>query len=199
VDGQEWNFFSAGLDVVAHELGHGVTEYSSNLTYQGESGALNESYSDILACGAEFYIQPPGEGRLRADYLLGEDVSSFGIRSMAQPTRFGDPDHYSVRFTGSADNGGVHSNSGIPNHAFYLAVEGGVNRVSGLAVTGVGAANRPRVEQAFYRAFAFFLPPSADFATARVATVLAAAELFGAASPEAIAIDQAWVAVGVGQ
>lgn len=196
--GQEWNFFSAGLDVVAHELGHGVTEFTSNLIYQGESGALNESYSDILACGVEFFIQPAGQGRLRADYLLGEDVSAPGVRSMAEPSLFGDPDHYSVRFTGSEDSGGVHINSGIPNHAFYLAIEGGVNRVSGQAVTGVGGANRARIEQAFYRAFAFMLPASADFATARVATVLAASELFGGLSPEAVAIDQAWAAVGVG-
>jgi len=197
--GQEWNYFSAGLDVVAHELGHGVTEYSSNLSYRGESGALNESYSDILACGVEFYIQAQGSGPLRADYLLGEDISTHGIRSMARPTQFGDPDHYSVRYTGTADNGGVHHNSGIPNHAFYLAIEGGVNRVSGQAVTGVGSANRARIEQAFYRAFAYMLPSGADFATARAATVLAATELFGDGGPEAVAIDRAWAAVGVGQ
>jgi Zn-dependent metalloprotease len=73
-----------------------------------------------------------------------------------------------------------------------------VNRISGQQVSGVGGANRARIEQAFYRGFALMLPSGADFSTARVATVLAAAELFGVSSPEAIAIDQAWAAVGVG-
>jgi thermolysin len=116
---------------------------------------------------------------------------------MAQPTLFGDPDHYAIRFTGPEDNGGVHINSGIMNNAFFLAVEGGVNRYSGQSVTGVGGANRANIEQAFYRGIVLMLPASASFSDARAATVLAATELFGTGSPEAVAIDQAWSAVGV--
>ena len=77
---------------------------------------------------------------------------------MVNPVAFGDPDHYSIRFTGTDDNGGVHINSGIPNHAFYLAVAGGTNRVSGLSVTGVGIANIEQMEKVFYRAFVFLMP-----------------------------------------
>ena len=128
--------------MVAHELTHGITDYTSGLIYRNESGALNEAFSDILGTGAEFFYQPVGDGYLKADYVLGEDLTSplSGFRSMANPGAFGDPDHYSRRYTGSADNGGVHTNSGIINQAFYLAVEGGVNRTSGLSVQGVGRA-----------------------------------------------------------
>jgi thermolysin len=196
--GRAWNYMAGALDVVAHEITHGVTEYSSNLAYEGESGALNEAFSDIMATGAEFFLQPPGEGPRRADYLMAEDVvTPGGIRSMQSPTVHGHPDHYSVRFTGPEDNGGVHINSGIVNHAFYLAVEGGRNRVSGRAVTGVGAANREQVEKVFYRAFTQMLPPRADFALARAAVLQAARDLHGAGSPPERAVSEAWSAVGV--
>ncbi len=141
-------FLSGALDIVAHELTHGVTDYSSGLIYQNESGALNESFSDIMGTSVEFYFQQPGSGNLRADYLIGEDVvRPGGIRSMADPQAYGDPDHYSRRFTGTADNGGVHINSGIANQAFYLAIEGGTNRTSGLSVQGVGRGE-PRADRA---------------------------------------------------
>ena len=102
---------------------------------------------------------------------------------MANPGAFGDPDHYSRRYLGTRDNGGVHTNSGIPNHAFYLAIEGGTNRTSGLSVTGVGGANREQIEKVFYRAFAFMLPANATFSTARAATIQAARDLYGATAP----------------
>jgi thermolysin len=175
-----------------------VTDYSSRLIYQNESGALNESFSDMMAVGAEFFFQRPGTGSQQADYLVGEDVvRPGGIRSMSNPGVFGDPDHYNTRFTGTDDNGGVHINSGIPNHAFYLAIEGGVNRTSGLSVQGVGAANREQIERAFYRAFTQLLPSSATFAVARAATLQSARDLFGAGSAPERAIEQAWTAVGV--
>jgi Zn-dependent metalloprotease len=196
--GQYWDYLSGALDVVAHELTHGVTDYSSQLIYQNESGALNEAFSDIMATGAEFYFQQPGSGDLRADYLAGEDVvRPGGLRSLQNPASFGDPDHYSIRFTGSEDNGGVHINSSIPNHAFYLAVEGGTNRVSGLSVQGVGAANREQIEKVFYRAFTLLLPPNANFRTARAATIQSARELYQAGSAAERAVTQAWSAVGV--
>jgi thermolysin len=196
--GQRWNYLAGGLDVVAHELTHGVTDFSSQLIYRNESGALNESFSDVMAAAVEFFFQEPGSGSQRADYLIGEDVvTPGGIRSLSNPVAYGDPDHYSIRFTGSADNGGVHINSGISNHAFYLAIEGGQHRVSGLVVQGVGAANRQQIERVFYRAFVFFLPPSANFSLARAATILAARELYGAGSRAEVAVTQAWAAVGV--
>ncbi len=196
--GRSWNYTSGAFDIVAHELSHGVTDFSSQLIYQGESGALNEAFSDIMATGAEFFFQSPGSGPLRADYLLGEDViTPGGLRSMQDPQAYGDPDHYGRRFLGSEDNGGVHINSGIVNQAFYLAIEGGANRTSGLAVQGVGGANREQIEKVFYRAFVFMLPPSANFSTARAATIQAARDLYNAGSPAERAVIQAWNAVGV--
>ena len=196
--GQSWNHLSGGLDVVGHELTHGVTEFTSNLIYQNESGALNEAFSDIMGASIEFFFQPSGSGDLRADYLCAEDVVKVGgLRSMENPQAYGDPDHYSRRFLGTADNGGVHINSGIANQAFYLAIESGTNRTSGLAVQGVGAANREQMEKVFYRAFTQMLPANATFALARQATIQAARDLYGAGSNAERAVTQAWSAVGV--
>jgi thermolysin len=197
--GREWTYFSGAIDVVAHELAHGVTDYTSDLIYRNESGALNEAFSDIIGTSVEFYYQQAGAGALKADYLLGEDLTtpSGAFRSMADPQAYGDPDHYAKRYLGPDDNGGVHSNSGIANHAFYLAIEGGVHRTSGLAVTGVGAANRDKIEKVFYRGFTQLLPANATFAMARVATLQAARDLYGAGSDVERAVERAWTAVGV--
>ena len=197
--GLHWEYFAGALDVVAHELAHGVTDFTSALIYRNESGALNEAFSDIVGTAVEFYYQPAGTGYLKADYLLGEDLTSpqSGFRSMANPQAYSDPDHYSTRYIGASDNGGVHSNSGIANNAFYLAVEGGVNRTSGLSVTGVGASNREQVEKVFYRAFTQMLTANATFSMARAATLQSARDLYGSGSAVERAIDQAWTAVGV--
>ena len=195
---QSVNFFAGGLDVVGHELSHGVTDYTSQLIYRGESGALNEAFSDIMGTSIEFFFQPAGDGPLHADYLIGEDIiTPGGIRSMSDPGAFDDPDHYSRRYTGMADNGGVHTNSGIANHAFYLAIEGGANRTSGLPVQGVGGSGREQIEKVFYRAFTQLMPANSTFATARAATIQAARDLYGANSPAERAVTQAWTAVGV--
>ena len=201
--GRSWNFVSGALDIVAHELTHGVTDYTSNLIYLNESGALNEAFSDIMGTAVEFFYQPPGDGLLRADYLCAEDVvrgvtnPNNGIRSLANPIVYGHPDHYSIRFLGTSDNGGVHTNSGIANHAFYLSIEGGTNRVSNLDVQGVGAANREQIEKVFYRAFTQLMTANSNFAVARAATIQAARDLYGVGSAPERAVMQAWTAVGV--
>lgn len=197
--GYRWNYFAGALDVVAHELTHGVTEYTSDLIYRNESGALNEAFSDIMGVSVEFFFQEAGNGYLKADYVIGEDLTSplGGFRSMANPQAYGDPDHYSRRYRGTADNGGVHINSGIANHAFYLAIEGGTNRTSGIAVQGVGGANRAKIEAVFYRAFTQMLTPSATFSVARAATIQAARDLHGAGSDVERAVTDAWTACGV--
>jgi thermolysin len=190
--GQRVNYLAGSLDIVAHELTHGVTDYSSGLIYQNESGALNEAFSDIMATAVEFYSQPT-----RADYLLGEDAFvPGGLRSMQNPQAYGDPDHYGVRYTGTADNGGVHINSGIANNAFYLAIEGGTHRL-GTSVQGVGGANRAQIERVFYRAFTAFVRPSATFSQGRAATSQAARELYGIGGAVEAAVTQAWNATGV--
>jgi Zn-dependent metalloprotease len=106
-------------------------------------------------------------------------------------------DHYARRATGGPDNGGVHANALIAGHAFYLAVEGGRNATSGLAVEGVGAKRRADMERVFYRAFVYLLPSNATFSTARAATIQSARDLFGAGSAAERAVAQAWSAVGV--
>jgi thermolysin len=201
--GQTVDYVAAALDVVAHEYTHGVTAYTSNFIYLNEAGALDEAISDIMSIGAEFYQQTAGSGTGRADYLHAEDAwrarfpgSLAGNRSFIDPTAYGDPDHYSKRYTGTGDNGGVHTNSSIANHAFYLAVEGGTNRTSGQAVTGVGTANRDKVEKAFFRGFTT-LTSNATFSLARAKTIQEARTLYGAGSNVETAITQAWNAVGV--
>jgi bacillolysin len=196
--GQTVDYFAAGLDVIAHELTHGVTDFSSRLVYRNESGALNEAFSDIMAVGVEFMFQAAGSGLRQADYTIGEDVfRPGGIRNLANPAALTDPDHYSKRFTGAQDNGGVHLNATIPGHAFYLAIEGGTNRTSGQSVAGVGASNREQIEKVFYRAFTAMMPASADFSTARAVTIQAARDLYGTGSAAERAVTQAWSAVGV--
>ncbi len=133
ISGQFVDYFSGALDIVAHELTHGVTNFTSRLEYVNESGALNEAFSDMMGTSVEFFFQPIGAGLMKADYLIGEDIvrggALEGVRSMANPALYDQPDHYSklVRLPpdDEHDNGGVHTNSGIPNHAFYLAIEGG--------------------------------------------------------------------------
>jgi bacillolysin len=201
-DGHLFDYLAGGLDIVAHELTHGVTDFTSNLQNRDEPGALNEAFSDIMAATAEFMFQPAGTGRGQSDWLIGEDVTRQApgyVRSMADPHAAGDPDHYSLRkFVGtSTDSGGVHFNATIVDHVYYLAVNGGRNRVSGITVPGIGLANVDRMAAVFYRAFAFFLVPSSTFADARAATLRAAEELYGTRSNEFVQLKLAWQAAGL--
>ena len=200
--GQRWNYFAGGLDIIGHELTHGVTEFSSGLIYRNQSGALNEAFSDIMGTATEFFDQPIGDGPMKAEYLMGEDVvTPGGIRSLANPGQFGNPDHFSKFVTAPADAahdyGAVHTNMTIATHAYYLAIEGGADRTSGLSVQGVGTANRDQIEKVFYRGFTQLLPSNATFSVARAATIQAARDLYGAGSAPERAVTQAWTAVGV--
>lgn len=119
---------------------------------------------------------------------------------MRSPRQFGDPDHVRLRCCVGAlsnDNGGVHINSGIPNQAWFLAIEGGRNETSGLTVQGVGSSNREQIERVFFRAFTLMLPANANFLTARAVTIQSARDLYGAGSRPETAVAQAWDAVGV--
>jgi bacillolysin len=168
-DGTSFINFSGDLDVVGHELSHGVTEATSNLIYQNESGALNEAFSDMMGTAIEYYY---GTG----NWTIGEDITpgNNGIRNMANPGEDGDPSYYADRYTGTGDNGGVHINSGIANHWFYLLVNGGQNakasRASGTNVQGIGLAAAEDI------AFLGFtgLPASANFCAARASTIAVA-------------------------
>jgi thermolysin len=184
-DGVTFVELSGDLDVVAHELSHGVTDATSDLIYQDESGALNEAFSDIMATSVEFYY---GSG----NWTIGEDImpNDNGIRDMADPGSDGDPSHYDERYVGSDDNGGVHWNSGIANHWYYLLVEGGQNSdpvyASGTDVVGIGLVEAEQI------AFVSFtgLPADATFCTARTATIAVAGSY-------AANVADAWDEVGV--
>jgi hypothetical protein len=191
--------FSAAFDVVAHELTHGVTASSARLNGYpfSEAGALNEGFSDMFGASTAFFYEPIGTAPLTASYTLGRALAvpagALLVRSISDPLTTRDPDHYAQRIIGSDP----HYNSTIASHAFYLAIEGGANRTSGLAVQGVGAANRELIEKAFFRALTVLLPSNATFALTRAATIQAARDLYGAGSNAERAITQAWNAVGV--
>lgn len=177
-----------GLDVVAHELTHGVIQATANLVYEKESGALNESYADIFAAMVD-----------RDDYQIGEDVVKLGafpsgrMRDMEDPHNGGtsladpgfQPKHVNEQFKGNADNGGVHINSGIPNHAFYL--------FSSNAQVG-----KDKAEQVFYRALTTYLVKSSVFLDLRAAVIQSCKDLFGAAPPLVAAAENAFNQVGIG-
>jgi hypothetical protein len=192
------------VDICGHEMTHGVTERTANLTYASESGALNESWSDIFGAMVEAYK----DGAVSSDtWKIGEDSYTPGtagdaLRRMDNPNAVGDPDHYSVRlYQGSCtpsslnDNCGVHTNSSISNHAYYLIANGGTNRVSGIAVTGIGTGAAERI---FYRALAQYMTSSTNFSGARTATLSAATDLYGSGSTQYNGVAQGWCAVGVG-
>ena len=122
-------------------------------------------------------------------------MSQVYIRS--QMKSYGNPDHYSNRYEGTEDNGGVHINSTISTHAFYLFVEGGTNRTSGIKVGGIGFENIADAEEIFYRGFTRYLGPNSNFGAARDATLQAARDLHGGGSKEVTQLTAAWDAVGV--
>lgn len=190
-DGTTFIPLSGSLDVVAHELTHAVTEKSSNLVYQYESGALNEALSDIFGTLAEYH------DNRNPDFEIGEDIytpntPNDALRSMSDPTKYGDPDHYSTRYTGTSDNGGVHINSGIINKAAYLISQGGNHY--GVSVSGIGNAKMGAI---FYRANTTYFTSSTNFSQARAGLVQAAKDLYGATSAEVTTVNNAFNAVGV--
>lgn len=180
------------LDVCGHEITHGLTERTSALVYSYESGAMNEGFSDIFGTAIEFYARPGN-----ANWLVGSDF--YTIRSMSNPNTFSHPDTYEGNFwyTGSGDNGGVHFNSGVLNFWFYLLVSGGSgtnDHGTAYSVTGIGMDKAAAIA---YRLNTYYLTPTSDYYTARTLGVLAAEDLFGSGSNEAIQTANAWTAVGL--
>lgn len=162
------------LDVTAHELTHAVTERTSNLEYRYQSGALNESFSDIFGAMVD-----------RNDWLMGEDMPIGAIRDLEHPGTYGQPGALSGWVVTCADNQGVHTNSGIPSKAF-------VN-----IVTAIGSTGKNDAERIFYRALTVYLHPQSTLEDARAAALQAAEDLFGAASPQVMAVQQGYNAVGL--
>ncbi|MGW1538743.1 M4 family metallopeptidase [Streptomyces sp. NPDC002309] len=197
-DGEIFLDFTLPVDVIGHELAHGVTQYAANLTYFGQPGALNESVSDVFGALIKQYTL--GQTAAEADWLIGAGllaprVSGVALRSMKAPgTAYDDDvlgkdpqpatmDDY-VR-TGR-DNGGVHINSGIPNHAFYLAA------------TALGGHAWERAGQVWYDVLTGGeLKEDATFDEFATLTVAAARARFGAGGDESQAVSKAWEQVGV--
>lgn len=185
------------LDITAHEIGHGLDENTSDLIYQNESGALDESLSDIWAACVEQFAAPEKDA-----YILAEDLG-LSLRSMEDPNSRSDPDTYQGNFwfTGSADNGGVHTNSGVMNHWFYLLSEGSdltdeINdNGDAFSFQGIGIDDAASI---VYRAQTNYFHSNTSYAEAREFMILAAEDIFGEGSLEASIACQAWFAVGVG-
>ena len=198
-DGEIFGRFTASLDVIGHELTHGVVEHTAALRYSGQSGALNESIADVFGVLVKHYAL--GQDAAAADWLIGGDlllpgVKGVALRSMLHPgTAYDDPrlgkdpqpDNMSGYVQTTEDNGGVHYNSGIPNRAFALAA---------IAIGGPAWDKAGRVWYDVLTGGA--LDADADFATFAALTITAAGTRFGADSAEAAAVRDAWTTVGVG-
>ncbi len=199
-DGSD-TYFDAltSLDVAAHEIGHAVMSNTANLTYSYESGALNEAFSDIWGAAVEYFADPT-----KQTWLIGEDIerrsTSQALRSMSDPKSEGQPDTYQGTnwATGTADNGGVHTNSGVLNHWFYLLSVGGSGTNDNGDAYTVSAITIDNAAKIAYRMESVYLTASSNYADARTAGIQSAVDLFGAGSAEEIATTNAFYAVGVG-
>ena len=193
------------LDVAAHEIGHAVCSYTANLAYQKESGAMNEGFSDIWGACVEYYAAPT-----KQTWLIGEDIERrsghLSLRSMSNPNAEGQPDTYGGTYwktvvctpSSANDQCGVHTNSGVLNHWFYILAIGksGTNDIgNAFNVTGITIDKAAKIA---YRTEANYLSANSTFANARTGSIQAAIDLYGAGTPEVIATTNAWYAVGVG-
>jgi thermolysin len=185
---------SAGLDVVAHEFTHGVTEATSALVYQGQSGALNESVSDIFGVFIEHSLRPDDT----KNWLMGESIAktATGLRDFKNPANGDQPANMSAYVNTQQDNGGVHINSGIPNNAAFLMTAGGTNPASGTVVKfGIGWE---KSEKVWYRANTKYFLSTTNFAQAAQGVMQAAKDL-ALTENELNIVDCAWKATGVVQ
>ncbi|WP_228982586.1 M4 family metallopeptidase [Streptomyces sp. DH12] len=197
-DGEVFEDFTLAVDVIGHELAHGVTQYTANLAYFSQPGALNESMSDVFGSLVKQYAL--GQTAEQADWLIGagllsDRVQGEALRSMKAPgTAYDDdvlgkdpqPARMADYVDTAADNGGVHINSGIPNHAFYLTA------------TALGGHAWERAGQIWYDVLTGGkLKETADFAAFARLTAAAARERYGASGAEAEAVLKAWSTVGV--
>lgn len=196
-DGEIFDRFTKSIDVIGHELTHGVTQYEAALEYQGQPGALNESFSDVFGSLVKQYTLKQNVDK--ADWLIGEGlftkkVKGVALRSMKEPgTAYDDPTigkdpqprHMKNYVNTTSDNGGVHINSGIPNHAFYLAAE----EIGGYAWEKTG--------KIWYVTLRDRLRENSDFQEAANLSYEVAGTLYGWKSPEQKAIFSAWEQVGL--
>jgi Zn-dependent metalloprotease len=193
-----WNRFTIAIDVIGHELSHGVVDRTAGLVYRGQSGALNEHIADTF--GSLVKQKKLGQEAADADWLIGEglftaNVNGKALRSMKEPGSAYDdpvlgkdpqPGHMSEYVRTWQDNGGVHINSGIPNKAFFLAA------------TSIGGFAWESAGRIWYEALISpTLSPRATFRQFARETIMAARDLFGPNSAEQQAVSEAWDEVGV--
>jgi Zn-dependent metalloprotease len=196
-DGQIFNRFTTSLDVIGHELTHGVTQYEAALEYQDQPGALNESISDVFGSLVKQYTLK--QTAQKADWLIGaglftKKVKGVALRSMKAPgTAYDDPvigkdlqpAHMRDYVETSSDNGGVHTNSGIPNHAFYLTA------------TEIGGKAWEKAGKIWYITLRDRLRETSDFQETADLTFEVAGSLFGDETNEQQAVFKAWDSVGL--
>jgi Zn-dependent metalloprotease len=185
------------IDIGAHEMTHGVTSNSAKLQYQAESGALNESFSDIFGTCVEWMAKPN-----KADWDMGADIGA--LRSLQYPKSHTNPDTYQgVYWVNTADvsetndYGGVHTNSGVQNKWFFILTVGeqGVNdKNKNYSVKGIGMDKAAKIA---FRNLTTYLGSTSNYAAARTNSLKAAKDLYGDCSPEYVATAYAWDAVGV--
>ncbi len=192
-----FNRFTISIDVIGHELTHGVTQYTGGLVYINQPGALNESFSDVF--GSLVKQRSLGQTAAQADWIIGQglftsNVNGIGLRSMKDPgTAYNDPvlgkdpqpGHMKDYVTTTSDNGGVHINSGIPNRAFYLIA------------SELGGNAWEKAGQIWYVTLRDRIRSNTDFQGAADLTYAVAGELFGAGSLEQQAVKNGWAGVGI--
>jgi Zn-dependent metalloprotease len=196
-DGKLFNRFTSALDIIGHELTHGVTQYTAGLEYHDQSGALNESFSDVFGILVkQFKLK---QTAAKSDWLIGvglftKAVHGVAVRSMKAPgTAYSDkvvgtdpqPSHMSKYDKRAEDSGGVHINSGIPNHAFYLVA------------TALGGNAWEIPGKIWYDALTRRLKHDSNFQACADATYQAAGDLFGIGAAPQHAVAEAWKNVGV--
>jgi Zn-dependent metalloprotease len=198
-DGELFGRFTASLSVLGHEFVHGVVQNTCNLVYQGQPGALNESFADIFGLMVDHYVTKTPATPDRNSWVIGRGlllpgVKGSGIRNMLEPgTAYDDPvlgrdpqpadmDHY-IQTT--QDNGGTHLNSSIPNRAFAIAA------------CKIGGYSWERIGKIWYRCLTKYLTRDSGFTDCAEGTILAAREMYGPNSREEEAVEEGWQAVKV--
>ena len=196
-DGKLFNRFTESLDIIGHELTHGVTQHTAALVYQDQPGALNEHFSDVFGILVKQYALK--QTASKSDWLIGAGIFTNAVHGAAVRSMKAPGTAYDDKLVGkdpqpalmknyqamTADNGGVHVNSGIPNHAFYLAA----TLLGGNAWTVAG--------RIWYDALTTLLKPKATFRDCALATAAAAAKRYGAKSEPERAVVEAWKEVGI--
>jgi bacillolysin len=177
---------AGAIDVAGHEMTHGVVQNTANLEYEGESGAINESMADVFGV----LMDPDNDWRIGEDVVKTSAFPSGALRNMEDPHNGGtslsnngfQPKHMNEKYTGTEDNGGVHINSGIPNHAFFKYAT---------------AVTRDKAAKVYYKALNEYLTKSSQFIDLRLAVIKAATDLYGAGSTEVTQAGLAFDAVGI--